>query len=136
MSNPLVSIEDIPEDTTFLLTLRHVPSDELREAILVRTDRDVRCYLNNCQHLRHVKLDKGDGAVLRDDEIVCVNHGAMFRTEDGHCTHGPCRNSVLEGVAIDVRDGRVHLTDSEYEFEHRGTADSNDDPSSTSNVEF
>lgn len=103
--------------------------------MLVRAAGEVRGWMNYCRHFTDVKLDKGDGAVIRDGEILCLNHGAMFRKDTGKCTHGPCMDSYLEQIAVTERDGAVYLTDTDYTLVTRGSID-DDGPSSTQNREF
>jgi nitrite reductase/ring-hydroxylating ferredoxin subunit len=150
----VAAVEDVPEDSTSLFTVEVVGGDgdddggagggpggaeagEEKEAILVRLDGAVTCWLNYCQHLTHIKLDKGTGAPIRDGEIVCTNHGAMFESDTGLCTFGPCEGAYLNEVEVTVEDGDVYLTDPDFEFLREGPIEGNAfDLSSTSNVEF
>lgn len=111
-------------------------TDGLKEAILLSTDDGVVCWLNYCQHFTHITLDKGSGASIRNDEIVCENHGAMFDVDTGECTFGPCEGAYLNDVAVTIKDGNVYLTDERYEYVGPGPIDDGDDLTSTSNVEF
>jgi len=95
---------------------------------------EVVCWLNYCQHMTHIKLDKGSGAPVRDGEVVCANHGALFAADSGECTYGPCEGAFLTEIAVTVRDGGVYLDDDEYEFVGEGPVEGDDDLSSTSNV--
>ncbi|PCR91718.1 Rieske (2Fe-2S) protein [Natrinema ejinorense] len=148
----ITALSAIPEDSTFLFRVADGSGEE-REAILVatepattdggepdRTETDgdaVACWLNYCQHLTHIKLDKGSGAPMRDGELVCANHGAYFEADSGHCTFGPCEGAYLTDLETTVVDGDVYLTDEEYEFRGTGPLESDDiDRTSTSNVEF
>lgn len=129
-------VEDVPDDTTLVFRIRNGDGEE-SEAILVRDDGGIEAWRNQCQHFRHVPLDKGDGATMRGDEIVCANHGAMFEAGSGRCTFGPCVGATLDPVDVTVKDGDVVLVDPDYEFV--GTGPIEEDPtdlSSTSNVEF
>ena len=133
----ITSVDVIPEETTFLFRVQEMGSGGEREAILLRIDGEVVGWLNYCQHLTHIKLDKGSGAPMRGDEIVCTNHGAMFEADSGLCTFGPCKGAYLEEIEIVVRDGEVYLSDDGYEFVGTGPMDDEDgDLTSTSNVEF
>jgi nitrite reductase/ring-hydroxylating ferredoxin subunit len=140
----IVALDRVPEDSTFLFTVRDVdgetPPDETgdrREAILLREDGDVAGWLNYCQHFTHIRLDKGSGAERRDGEVLCTNHGAMFDVESGLCTHGPCEGAYLEGLEVRADDGTVYLTDDRFEFVETGGFEADDlDRTSTSNVEF
>ena len=129
--------EEIPEDSTLLFTVRDADEGEKEEAILVDLDGEVSGWLNYCQHLRHIKLDKGSGAPIRNGELVCANHGAYFESDTGYCTHGPCEGAYLEEVEVAVEDGAVYLADDDYEFVDRGPlAQDPADLSSSSNVKF
>ena len=133
----ICSLTEVPEDSTFLFTVREVDADETREAILVRLDGEVACWLNYCQHFTHITLDKGSGAEMRDGEIVCTNHGAYFESDTGLCTFGPCEGAFLTAVEVAVTDGEVFLTDEDYEYRHVGPIEKDaDDLVSKSNYEF
>ncbi|MFB6302255.1 MAG: Rieske (2Fe-2S) protein [Haloferacaceae archaeon] len=133
---PIAPVDEIPADSTLLVTLLDADGNE-REAVLVRTDDGVRAWLNYCQHLAHVTLDKGSGSEMRNGEMICTNHGAYFESDTGLCTHGPCEGAYLASVAVTVDDGTVHLADDGYEFVRRGGIETDPvDLSSTSNVEF
>ncbi len=116
----IAKIEEIPDDTTFLFTVREGFDKE--EAILVSHDGDVRAWRNYCQHWTDVRLDKGDGASMRDGELVCGKHGALFEADSGVCTYGPCEDAVLDEIEISVEDGDVFLTDPDYEFVEQGSS--------------
>ena len=97
----------------------------------------VVAWLNYCQHFTHIKLDKGGGAPIRNGEILCTNHGAMFEADTGLCTHGPCEGAYLNPLEVRVEDGEVYLDDPEYVFVGLGPVEGKiGDLSSTSNVEF
>ncbi|WP_232342838.1 Rieske (2Fe-2S) protein [Halosimplex litoreum] len=115
--------------------------DGVREAILLKLggeDDDaeaVVCWLNYCQHMTHIKLDKGSGAPIRDGEVICVNHGALFAADSGECTYGPCEGAFLNELDVAVADGGVYLADEEFEYVGEGPVESDDDDlSSSSNV--
>jgi len=143
-STEIVALDRVPEDSTFLFTVRDVGGDanpdgngDCREAILLREDDDVVGWLNYCQHFTHIRLDKGSGATRRDGEVLCTNHGAMFDVESGLCTHGPCEGAYLEEIGVSAENGTVYLTDDRFEFVETGGFEADDfDRSSTSNVEF
>jgi nitrite reductase/ring-hydroxylating ferredoxin subunit len=135
----IAAIDKIPGDTTFLFTVREKETDEERESVLVRSngDSEITGWLNSCQHFTHIRLDKGSGAEMRDNEIVCTNHGAMFEADSGLCTFGPCDGAYLERVGVATDNGSVYLTDTDYEFVDVGPKETDDfDLTSTSNVEF
>jgi len=132
----IVDADEVPEDTTLVYRVRDDDGDE-REAILLSGGGEAVSWLNYCQHFTHVKLDKGSGAEMRDGEIVCTNHGAMFEADTGACTFGPCEGAVLDPVEVIVADGEVYLDDPAYEFVGLGPIEEDPlDLSSTSNPEF
>ena len=104
----IAAVEDVPADGSFLFT--------------VREGFDT----SDCPHWRDVRLDKGSGATVRGDELVCEKHGATFERDSGNCTFGPCEGAVLETVDVEVADGDVYLTDDRYEFENRGPSGDHD----------
>jgi nitrite reductase/ring-hydroxylating ferredoxin subunit len=129
----VASLDEVPDDGTFLFTARG--DDGLREIILLRLNGEVVAYENYCQHWTDVRLDKGSGALVRNDEIVCQKHAATFETDSGYCNFGPCEGSYLDRVEIDVTDGEVFLGGNDYVFEHVGP--SGDQPqSSGSRIDF
>ena len=133
----IAPVDAVPTDTTLLATVRETESGDEREAILVREDDEVFGWLNYCQHFTHIKLDKGSGAPMRDDELVCANHGAMFEADTGMCTYGPCEDAYLQEIDVTVSDGGVYLDDDAYSFVRRGAVETDPaDLTSTSNVEF
>jgi Ferredoxin subunits of nitrite reductase and ring-hydroxylating dioxygenases len=143
----IAPVSDVPEDTTLLFRVRPTDAEarnttdresgEIREAIMVRDDEGVVGWLNYCQHFRHIKLDKGSGAEMRNGEIVCTNHGAYFEADTGYCNFGPCEGAVLSEVDLAVKDGVVRLTDDEYELVGRGGIETDPaDLASKSNREF
>lgn len=134
----VTSLSNVPDASTFVFRVRERVADaEPEEAILVRTDDSVRCWLNYCQHMIHIKLDKGTGATVRNGEIVCENHGAYFESETGKCTFGPCEGAYLTELEVTVRDGDVYLVDESYEFLDTGPIPDDDvDRSSSSNLKI
>ncbi len=163
-SRRIASLEDVPDETTLLFRVRkrgrlaskreakletesetkteaeigEESGDEgTKEAILVRLDGDVAGWLNYCQHLTHIQLDKGTGATMRDGELICENHGAYFESDSGLCTFGPCEGAYLNSIDVTVDGGSVFLTDEEYEYVGRGGIETDGlDRTSTSNIEF
>ncbi|WP_435361109.1 Rieske (2Fe-2S) protein [Haloarchaeobius sp. DFWS5] len=117
----ITAVDEVPVDGTFLFTV--MEGFDEREVVLTKLDDGtVTAWRNYCQHWTDVRIDKGSGAEVRDDELVCTRHAATFRKDDGVCTHGPCEGAVLEPVDIAVDDGDVYLTDDDYRFDHVGKA--------------
>jgi len=140
----IADLADVTTDDTLLFRVRPTgengrPGDDVdeREAILLGLADDeaaVACWLNVCQHMTHIPLDKGSGAPVRDGEVVCANHGAMFDADSGECTYGPCEGAFLTEVGVTVADGGVYLDDDAYAFAGLGPVDDDGDLSSESNV--
>ena len=82
------------------------------EIFLVRRGTQVHAYRNTCPH-KGSPLDWMPNEFLDDERkhIICATHGAVFRIEDGLCVSGPCRRQSLQPVAIELRAGRVYLSD-------------------------
>jgi nitrite reductase/ring-hydroxylating ferredoxin subunit len=147
----IADLVDVTTDDTLLFRVRPTgegensrPGDDVdeREAILLGLPdasgegfAEVVCWLNVCQHMTHIPLDKGSGAPVRDGEVVCANHGAMFDADSGECTYGPCEGAFLTELGVRVADGGVYLDDDAYAFAGLGPVEDDDgDLSSESNV--
>jgi VCBS repeat-containing protein len=122
----ITSAADVVEDSTVLFTVRDADGTQ-QEALLVRTGDGIRAWMNHCQHWTDVRLDRGDGALVRAGELVCQKHGATFVAETGYCNFGPCEGAVLDAVEVEVTDGAVYLVDDEFEYHGLGPADRDDD---------
>lgn len=120
----IAAVEDVPTDGSFLFTVRD--GFDLEEAILLKLDDDVVALKNYCPHWTDVRFDKGSGATVRNDELVCTKHGATFEKDTGTCTYGPCEGAIIEHLDIEVTDGEIHLTDDDYEFEKVGPSGEHD----------
>ncbi|MFP8889029.1 Rieske (2Fe-2S) protein [Natrialbaceae archaeon A-CW2] len=134
--SPMLSLEAVPTETTTIVQVETADNEE-KEIILHRQNGDVTAWVNACQHYRHIPIDKGEGAAMRNGEFVCQNHGAYFEADSGYCTFGPCEGAYLDSVDVAVEDGDVYLTDENYDFVGTGPLETDDtDLASTSNVEF
>lgn len=129
----ICDVEDVPDEGTLLFTYRD--GFDTEEGIVVRFDGEteteasapeIAAWKNYCQHWTDVRLDKGDGARVRDGEIWCNKHAATFRTDDGVCTFGPCEGAVLDELEVTVAEGGVYLTDDHYEFDGLGPDEDRD----------
>lgn len=75
---------------------------------VIRQGERVFAYENLCPHMSLTLNLLPDRFVSLDREfIVCSNHGAQFRFEDGYCVWGPCLGQRLSPVSIEIRDGMV-----------------------------
>ncbi|MFC7027672.1 Rieske (2Fe-2S) protein [Halomicroarcula sp. GCM10025324] len=120
----IASLDEVPDDGTLLFTVRD--GFDTEEALLVSLSDGVAAFENYCPHWRDVRLDKGSGATMRDDELVCEKHGATFESDSGYCNFGPCEGAVLDELSVSVADGAVYLTDDRYEFEKQGPSGDHD----------
>ena len=135
MATLLTSVDDIPEDGTYLFTVEE-PDGDREEVILLALSDGVSAWKNFCQHETDQRLDLGDGAARRDDLIVCPKHGSAFDAATGYCDNGPAAGSSLVEVDVSVRHGQVYLTDDDVEFLHEGGTDDDAPPDSTSHLRF
>ena len=89
----------------------HWRGELLRFMVLRRNDH-VFVYVNRCPHAG-LPLDFRPGQFLTraKTQILCANHGAVFRIEDGFCVSGPCAGESLRHPATGVRNGTVYLVD-------------------------
>ncbi|MUW14594.1 Rieske 2Fe-2S domain-containing protein [Halorubrum sp. CBA1125] len=157
----IAPVEDVPEDSTLLVTLRPADADAIEtgdsdvgavgrgegdvgaaddgtpevEAILTRAASEVTAFRNYCPHWTDVRLDRDDGAFVRDGEVFCQKHGATFEAEAGYCTFGPCEGAVLEPIDVAVADDAVFLADDAYDFVRHGPA-RRDAEASGSRIDF
>ena len=78
--------------------------------LVVRRGARVWAYRNRCPH-RGLPLDFEPGSFLTPDGafIMCTNHVALFRIEDGICTDGPCKGAGLPTVAVQVHGDQVRI---------------------------
>ncbi len=67
----------------------------------------LRAYVNECRH-RAVPLDLGVSSPTSDDgrHLLCHQHGALYRPEDGQCIAGPCAGEGLVAVPV-VENGHT-----------------------------
>ncbi len=112
-----------PRDSTVLCRLADVPDGgsngfvvhwrgELLRFMILRRNDQVFVYANRCPHAG-LPLDFRPGRFLdrAKTHILCTNHGAVFRIEDGFCIAGPCAGESLRRRETEVRNGTVYLVD-------------------------
>ncbi len=134
MATLVTSVADIPDDGSYLFTVKE-PDGGRQEVIVVKLDGSVAAWKNFCQHEPDQRLDRGNGAAIRDEMIICPKHGSSFHTVTGDCHNGPAAGATLEEVDISVRHGQVYLTD-DVEFVSEGGTGDDDDPASSSHLRF
>ena len=125
-SRRIAGLDEIPADDTLLVTAE-TDTDDLREVVLTRrSDGTVAAYENHCQHWTDVRIDKGDGARMRNGELVCTKHGAIFAVESGECLHGPCLGAALVPVPVSVTDRTVSFDQPGWSVHKRGPLEEDD----------
>jgi len=129
----IVDVADVPADGTVLFTMQN--GTDTKEALLLELADGIVAFENYCPHWRDVRLDKGSGATLRNDELVCEKHGATFETDSGYCNFGPCEGATLSEIEITVVDGDVYLAEDGYTVDGLGP-DDDIDRSSGSRIGF
>jgi nitrite reductase/ring-hydroxylating ferredoxin subunit len=99
----------VPNDGT------HVVSIELagrrHPVILLRRGGIVLAYVNRCPHMG-LSLNWLPNQFLdaSGELLLCANHGALFRIENGLCVVGPCRGQSLLPLVVRVGpDGWIEL---------------------------
>jgi len=98
---PLANIEEITNSK-----VKIVASEDLPHAvILIKHDKGIKAYLNNCPH-QNVPLNEAYKIDVNPFEktLKCSVHDAFFTIDDGCCVEGPCINEELETVAITIDD--------------------------------
>ena len=130
----IADVADVPDTGSYLFTAEDAFTNA-QEIILVQCNEEpgVRAWINNCTH-ENQRLDRGSGAVMRDDEIICPKHGSMFDACSGECDNGEAAGTTLPSVEITVNDDRAYLTDDNYTYLHDGGRDDDNDPESTSHI--
>jgi len=90
--------------------LRYGDGDEALSLLVYRGALGIRIYVNKCPHFSlplNARPDKF--LLLKDAQIMCAHHCAVFRLDDGHCIAGPAAGFALEPVAVTVVDEHVYL---------------------------
>lgn len=108
MSDAAARLEDIPDGGS--IGLDADPRTGAFRTMVIRRGGCAYAYRNRCPH-RGLPLDFSPGRFLTPDggHIMCTNHVALFRIEDGVCVDGPCPGARLEPVPVEVQDGMIRL---------------------------
>ena len=103
-----------PEPGTFLCDMETIPDPGAKgfvfgegarqfDMFVVRKDGVLAAYVNSCPHIGTPLEFMKDKFLNADSSlIVCSTHGAQFRLQDGFCVKGPCRDSSLQRVPLDL----------------------------------
>jgi nitrite reductase/ring-hydroxylating ferredoxin subunit len=82
------------------------------EVIVARQGLAVYGYLNRCPHIGIGLNFQPDVFMdLTQRYLLCANHGALFRVEDGFCLRGPCHGQSLKSVQLVIEKSIVWLID-------------------------
>ena len=103
----LCSVDDLEEIDSrgFEITEVTTPYD----IFVVRNFDNITAYKNSCPH-NHGPLNWLEDVFLSDDKeyIQCVNHGALFELDTGHCIYGPCAGQALNRIDINIEDDIIY----------------------------
>jgi len=80
------------------------------DIFIVRNYDNIAAYQNSCPH-NHGPLNWLEDAFLSDDKeyIQCVNHGALFELDSGHCIYGPCNGQSLTRIDVEIDDHIIYV---------------------------
>ncbi|HEX5277547.1 MAG TPA: Rieske 2Fe-2S domain-containing protein [Fluviicoccus sp.] len=100
-----------------LCTLAEIPDRDARgfrttdgEVVVVRRGTELFAYQNRCPHIGICLNFQPDVFMdLTQRYLLCSNHGALFRVEDGYCVHGPCSGQSLRRREVVTENGVIWL---------------------------
>ena len=101
-------VEDIPDGGSIGYDIE---TDRGRRLFMaVRRGDRVFVYVNACPHVgTPLDFEPGRFLNLERTHILCTNHGALFRFDDGFCVSGPCAGKHLQPAPAVVRSGILLL---------------------------
>ena len=108
----LCALDDLPEPGARGFVF-HPPPDLGTQAwpfrgLVVRAGGAVQGWVDSCPHVGAPLSEDPERYLTRQgDFIMCFNHGALFRLDDGLCVAGPCVNRALRPWAVAVQGGQV-----------------------------
>lgn len=78
------------------------------EALLVNYEGNIYAYVNRCRHIS-ISMDWVDNQFFTEDRryLICANHGATYEPATGECIWGPCFGASLQGVPLEISDGKI-----------------------------
>ena len=75
---------------------------------VLRRAGEVSGFVDSCPHVgAPLSADPERYLTRKGDFVVCFNHGALFRPEDGVCVAGPCVGRALRPWPVRIEDGTV-----------------------------
>lgn len=103
----LCELEEISDGDSreFVIT----ESNPERNVFIVSNDDHIVAYENICPHI-HAPLNWMPDEFLSMDKdyIQCVNHGALFEIDTGHCVYGPCSGQALQKISLIIENGNIY----------------------------
>lgn len=100
-ARPLARVEDIPDGGAILA--------DGEALILTRVGARVFAYRNRCPHAGHTLQRRSGKLIVQEGRyLLCAAHLASFALESGACVGGPCFETGLARMPIEVRDGAVY----------------------------
>ncbi|MGH1466116.1 MAG: Rieske (2Fe-2S) protein [Cognatishimia sp.] len=91
----ICELSAVPDGNTHCLELDGYP------IVLVRSDNDVRAFVNACPHQYLPLNHKGDKLISADKTILrCTSHGAGFSTETGEGVEGLAIGTCLDVIPV------------------------------------
>ena len=119
MAEPWSALAFAPPPETDLCALEDVENGKGRAFVfgegkdafgllVLRTGEHVRGYVNTCPHFG-IPLTVGPTATTFREHVLCANHYAAFRFDDGYCVEGVCEGTSLTPVPLKVVQGRIRI---------------------------
>ena len=105
---PACAIDKLPDEGLASINVEF--ADETLPLMVGRQDDEWVAYLNICPHQGRMLNYAPNRFLLKDDQVICAAHGAVFRLEDGLCTAGPCKGSHLRPVPVKVEAGALYVS--------------------------
>jgi len=100
----LCALSDIPDPGGIAVTAAGA------RLLLIRHGARVFAYQDRCPHMGISLLwPPRPFAVEGGRFLVCANHNAVFRAEDGVCVHGPCEGERLLPRPVEIAGDCVRL---------------------------
>jgi nitrite reductase/ring-hydroxylating ferredoxin subunit len=102
----LALLENLAPDTVTL----HI-SDGVNgrpdELLVVRTGDAITVFRNYCPHQGLPLNAEPNRFFMKRGNLMCAHHGAIFDTQSGECTWGPCKGEKLIQLQATVEGGAV-----------------------------
>ena len=85
--------------------------DSQLNLFVIKKDSQIFVYENSCPHTLG-PLDWIPDSFLDEDSnfIMCANHGALFKIDNGICVYGPCKKQGLRALPFTIDNGDIYLS--------------------------